>query len=119
MHEELSERLGATARKARLARRLTQADVAERVGCSTEFYARIERGKTLPSVPTLAAIARALTVSADALLGLNEPATLRIAEAAPQDPPELRRAIRRLRAASPRVTNLVNLLLVELGAARR
>jgi len=42
-------------------------DLAE---VSVEFYARIERGKTLPSVPTLLRLATALRVSADVLLGL-------------------------------------------------
>ena len=65
MDENLAKKIGVAARASRTALGLTQADAAERVGITSEFYARIERGQTLPSVPTLAAIADALGVSAD------------------------------------------------------
>ncbi|HEX9288066.1 MAG TPA: helix-turn-helix transcriptional regulator [Anaeromyxobacteraceae bacterium] len=48
---------------------LTQEDAAERAELSLEFFSRIERGATLPSVPTLARLASVLNVSADELLG--------------------------------------------------
>ena len=50
---KLARHLGKTARAARLLAKLTQADVAERVGIATEVYGRLERGAMLPSAPTL------------------------------------------------------------------
>lgn len=61
------------ARRARVARGLTQADIAERVGIATEVYGRLERGKMLPSVATLQRLSVVLRVSADSLLGLDGP----------------------------------------------
>lgn len=75
MDTRLSQRLGSTARRARLARGLTQADVAEELGIATEVYGRLERGKMLPSVQTLIRLSVALELSADALLGLTPGAT--------------------------------------------
>jgi len=51
---------------------MTQAQVAAAVDVVTEVYGRIERGLLMPSVPTLLAIARALRVSPDELLGWRE-----------------------------------------------
>jgi transcriptional regulator with XRE-family HTH domain len=67
----LAKQIGETARTARLAAALTQEDVAERVRLATEVYGRLERGKMLPSVPTLYRICHALGVSSDAVLGLG------------------------------------------------
>jgi DNA-binding XRE family transcriptional regulator len=50
---KLAKHLGKAARTARMRVKLSQADVAERVGISTEVYGRLERGGMLPSVPTL------------------------------------------------------------------
>jgi transcriptional regulator with XRE-family HTH domain len=66
---ELAKQIGKAARAARDALGLSQADVAERVEISTEFYGRLERGVTLPSVPTLAKVAAVLAVTADTLMG--------------------------------------------------
>ena len=72
MTEDLAKELGVQLREVRQRLGLTQADAAERAGISFQFFARIERGTTLPSVPTLVLICRALHVSADRLLGLAE-----------------------------------------------
>ncbi len=69
MDSDLARHIGGNARRARLALQLTQEDVAERIGVSLEFYSRLERGGTLPSVPTLHRLVSALNVSADVLLG--------------------------------------------------
>jgi transcriptional regulator with XRE-family HTH domain len=69
MDHDLARSLGASARAARRRRGFTQEDAAEQIGISAAFYARIERGTTLPSVPTLARMATVLDVSADELLG--------------------------------------------------
>ncbi len=66
----LARHLGATARQARLLADMSQDDVAELVDLATEVYGRLERGKMLPSVPTLVRLCRALTVDANSLLGI-------------------------------------------------
>jgi transcriptional regulator with XRE-family HTH domain len=130
MDKELAESIGTAARSARTALKLTQEDAAERIGVSAEFYARIERGNALPSVPTLARISTSLGVSADSLLGRaaplsgdsddgDEPPRVPApaqppAPAPPADGPELRRLARRLRKASPVTLRLVALLVKEL-----
>lgn len=118
MNKELAKSIGVAARQARTALELTQEDAAERIGVSVEFYARIERGNSLPSVPTLARIAAVLGVSADALLGRKEfvpgatPAWLQAAP--PDDTPELRRVLRLLRRSEQGTRRLVGLVLKEL-----
>lgn len=96
----ISARLGSVARDARKRAELTQEDVAERLGVASEVYGRMERGIIMPSVPTLRKICRTLGVSASELLGL-EVAELPASSVSPQtweeDPPELRRLLRRLR----------------------
>ncbi|WP_428265693.1 helix-turn-helix domain-containing protein [Haliangium sp.] len=123
MDKELAESIGKAARSARNKLSLTQEDAAEKIGVSAEFYARIERGNALPSVPTLARISSALGVDADVLIGRAETEE-RIrrskskappgAPAPPKDPPELRRLARRLREATPATLRLVTLLVKEL-----
>ncbi len=122
MDKELAESIGAAARDARKVLGLTQEDAAERIGVSAEFYARIERGNALPSVPTLSRIANSLQVSADILLGFRDgaPSALHISQtkAAPEtteDSPEMRRLMRRLRKAPPGSLRLVALLLKEIA----
>lgn len=122
MDKELAESIGNAARTARTSLKLTQEDAAERIGVSAEFYARIERGNALPSVPTLARISTSLGVSADSLLGHSPedeeerelPAQLQPPAQPPEDGPELRRLARRLRKASPATLRLVALLVKEL-----
>lgn len=123
MDKDLAESIGAAARAARNALKLTQEDAAERIGISAEFYARIERGNALPSVPTLARISTVLGVSADTLLGRaavreaqqsvqQQPS--RWSATSPADAPEIRRLARRLRKATPATLRLVSLLIKEL-----
>ena len=92
---------------------------------SAEFYARIERGNALPSVPTFSRIAAALGVSADTLLGFPGGQEERPERAVPSwgvasppsESPEIRRLLRRLRKASPATLRLVTLLVKELEKA--
>ena len=123
MEKELAQSIGKAAREARKSLELTQEDAAERIGVSAEFYARIERGHALPSVPTFAKIVAALGVSADSLLGLQQQSerSERRSDAAPSwtarppaETPEVRRLVRRLRAATPATLRLVTLLVKEL-----
>lgn len=119
----LAQTIGRAAREARRTLRLTQEDAAERIAVSVEFYARIERGKSLPSIATFARIVSALGVSADAMLGVGVPRTLTSDEHSvtwmptpPNDGPELRRLIRRLRRARPSAVRVVGMVLKELEA---
>lgn len=118
MNKDLAKSIGSAARQARTALELTQEDAAERIEVSVEFYARIERGNSLPSVPTLARLAGVLGVSADALLGRTVfvpgggPSWMHVAP--PADGPEVRRVMRMLRRASPGTLRLVTMLLKEI-----
>ncbi len=47
---------------------LTQADVAEKAGLSTNFYARIERSEQQPTIETLEKLTRALGVKSSEIL---------------------------------------------------
>lgn len=51
---------------------LTQEGLAERIGVCTSFIGHIERGTRKLSVETLHDLCRALNVSADFLLGLEQ-----------------------------------------------
>ncbi len=81
MDEDLARTIGESAREARNRAGLTQVEVAGLVGITPMVYSRLERGKLLPSVPTLRRLSHVLHTSADALLGLSgqslapEPAT--------------------------------------------
>jgi transcriptional regulator with XRE-family HTH domain len=120
INKELAKSIGTAARQARKALQLTQEDAAERINVSVEFYARIERGTSLPSILTFARIVSALGVSADTLLGrqgmavpLSSAGSSWVASP-PSDNPDVRRLVRRLRKAQPSTVRLVNLLIKEL-----
>ncbi|HWA24367.1 MAG TPA: helix-turn-helix transcriptional regulator [Lacunisphaera sp.] len=124
MDSKLAERIGKTARRTREALGLSQADVAERLKKSPEFYGRLERGGTLPSVETLAELSRVLGVGADALLGTSGGSSASAKDVAREElTPKERLILRRLRRASPRAVRLVGVLLGEFervaGTARR
>jgi transcriptional regulator with XRE-family HTH domain len=124
MQTDLGKTIGEAARSARAALDLTQADAAERIGISTEFYARIERGGAMPSVPTLAKMAEELEIAVDTLLGRgpgpqphpSKTLGARLAHKnSKQDSPELRRLLRRLRVAPQKTLRLVGLLVAAIG----
>ena len=121
MNKDLSKMIGRAARDARRALQLTQEDAAERINVSVEFYARIERGNSLPSIGTFARMVSALGVSADVLLGSRPTIVQPVAGSSmtwsttpPTDGPELRRLMRRLRKARPATLRLVNMLVKEI-----
>jgi len=70
MSESLAENIGTVARAAREQMGLTQAEVAQRVELAHLVYSRLERGKMLPSVPTLVRLCLALQLSPEEALGL-------------------------------------------------
>jgi len=63
MSGSLAENIGTVARAARGQLGLTQAEVAQRVELARLVYSRLERGKMLPSVPTLVRLCLALQLS--------------------------------------------------------
>jgi transcriptional regulator with XRE-family HTH domain len=120
MERRLAAALGGAARSARMRAGLTQADVAERVGIATEVYGRLERGKMLPSVPTLRRLCLALRTSSDEFLGLSSSVSAAPRPAAPaswspeprseEGRPELRRLVRSLRKLGRPELKLMNLV---------
>nr|WP_233261849.1 helix-turn-helix transcriptional regulator [Vitiosangium sp. GDMCC 1.1324] len=96
----MSKALGDAAREARQHARLTQADVAERIGVATEVYGRLERGLLMPSVPTLRRLCVALRLPADALLALGSaqpPTWVEPPEPSEPEEPQMRRLMRHVR----------------------
>lgn len=113
--ERLAAVIGDAARTARVALELTQEEVAERAGISAPFYARIERGQTIPSTPTLARLAKALDTDADVLLGLDRADAREPPSDTDGDSAEHRKLIRRLKRADVEVIRLVVQVLRVLG----
>lgn len=64
------ERTAAALRKARLAKGLTQVDVANKAGIIKNHYAQNERAEKNPTVSTFVAITRAIGVSSLDILGV-------------------------------------------------
>lgn len=67
MTDNLKSVLGRRIRAHRVARGLSQEQLAEQIGRSTETVSNVERGRTLPSLPTLERLARSLDVSLSSL----------------------------------------------------
>ena len=65
------KRMGSNLRAARMARGLTQGELARMAGISLPFYGNVERGMRRPSLETVCRLAMALEVPVDALLGLE------------------------------------------------
>lgn len=65
--------IGARIRFLRKALKLTQAEVAERVGIDASFYGQLERGSGIPSLRTLFSIATVLRVDPAELLPKAKP----------------------------------------------
>ncbi|MFC0081617.1 helix-turn-helix transcriptional regulator [Aciditerrimonas ferrireducens] len=62
-------------REARLARGLSQADLAEALGVSRQTVISIERGRYLPSLPLAFRIARFFGSTVDAMFDMDEKET--------------------------------------------
>jgi transcriptional regulator with XRE-family HTH domain len=91
MNEKLAAVIGKAARAAREQLGLTQAEVAELMDLSPIVYNRLERGRMLPSVPTLVRLCETLKASPEVVLGFNRPATRSRGRDKPadEDPPSL------------------------------
>lgn len=59
-------------KEARMSRKMTQKDVAEKIGVAKSTYSLYESGNREPGVAIIKKIAKVLNVSADELLGTNE-----------------------------------------------
>ena len=55
-------------KKIRLAKRMTQEEVAEKARITTNHYARVERGEVSPSIETLAALVKGLKTKSSKIL---------------------------------------------------
>ena len=73
-HKALEEIIGRNIARYREVAGLTQATLAEKIGISTAFVSRVERGQKRMKVETLYATAKALDVSVDALLSTDSSA---------------------------------------------
>jgi len=69
MQNTVAQELGAKIKSVRVAQKLTQEKLAERIGKSIGLVGQIERGEAMPSVDTLLDIIRALRVSPNGILG--------------------------------------------------
>ena len=68
MADEIKSRVAAAVRAGRTKREMSQAALAEEVGLSMEAISHIERGASLPSLETFAALAKALELDVAKLL---------------------------------------------------
>jgi transcriptional regulator with XRE-family HTH domain len=130
MAKKLANRLGDAARAARQRLRLTQEDVAERIGIVTEVYGRLERGNMLPSLPTFRKMCSVLMLSADEALGLKkkeqEEEEVDEEEEEPgqgkspreEEPAEMRRLIRRARQLDRNSLRVLSMVAAHLGSRR-
>lgn len=113
--EDLRKRVGRRTRAAREAASLTQADLAHEVGVATEVYARIERGLSLPTLPTLLKLAKCLHLTPNDLLldarGEQQPR--------PVQRPDLQRAMRMLERADDTTLGGVVVVLKTMLALQR
>ena len=66
--KKVTKYVGSELKEARLALRMTQAEVAEKVGADTNYYAKIERGEVVPSLTLLIAVADVLGIDYPTLL---------------------------------------------------
>ncbi|WP_309896238.1 helix-turn-helix transcriptional regulator [Archangium sp.] len=102
---QLALHLGGVAREARTRAGLTQEQTAERIGIATEVYGRLERGRILPSLPTLVKLCRVLSVEANSLLGFSSskpPTWLARETPSENETPPLRRLLHTARGLKPR-----------------
>lgn len=89
MNEKLAATIGKAARTARERLGFTQAEVAALMDISHIVYNRLERGRMLPSVPTLVRLCETLKASPEEILGFSRPAKGGKGRPGADDPPSL------------------------------
>ncbi|WP_407737983.1 helix-turn-helix transcriptional regulator [Hyalangium sp.] len=121
--QRLGATLGRALRAARMRAGFTQADLAASIGKAPEVYGRLERGKMLPSVPTLFRLCVALRSGPHELMGFapvgSLPDVVR-SEVPPEltDTPEMRRLLRLLGRLQGLQVKLILRLVMSLVAER-
>ena len=68
MNHKMAQQIGAKMKRARLARHLSQKEVAEKANISVNHYARIERGEVKIYLETLEQIVKALKVKSSNII---------------------------------------------------
>ena len=109
---DLGTAIGAGLHQVRRELGMTQKQIAARIGLTGKYYARLERGQALPSVPAFYRIVTQLQVDATALLGVRyekSPVRQEVKEN-----PALARLIDQLRDASKERVRLIKMLVDEL-----
>ena len=100
MNQQLQE-IGARLKQARIAKNLTQGQLAEKAGISVSFLSNLENGHQAMNIQTLSTLLDILNVSADWLLGnctdsANHAAALEIEKELSSCTPKERETILRL-----------------------
>ena len=118
--QELAKEIGTSIAAARRTLGITQEEASERIEITVEYYARIERGQSLPSLSTFARIAVAMNISADVLLGLvamqegNRALPPWFELPKQEETKQLQRLFRRLRQIPPELLTIVDTLVRQL-----
>ncbi len=68
----IEKRIGGKVTEIRLEKKLTQAELAERIGISVESVSRLERGVSFPSLKTVDKISKTLDVSLKEFFDFDE-----------------------------------------------
>ena len=68
MSIKLSQQIGANLKACRVKKDLTQAAVAQKAGTNTNYFAKLERGETVPSLKMLEKVVKALGVRSSDIL---------------------------------------------------
>ncbi|MBL8121307.1 helix-turn-helix transcriptional regulator [Candidatus Saccharibacteria bacterium] len=66
---ELQDKISENLAKIRKEQRYTQREVAELAGLNPNYYAKVERGDSMPSLKTIHKLAKALKVTAIDIVG--------------------------------------------------
>ena len=68
MATKLAKHIGQKLQTARLHKDFTQAEVAKRAGTNTNYYAKLERGESVPSLKMLEKITKVLGIDSSDVL---------------------------------------------------
>jgi transcriptional regulator with XRE-family HTH domain len=68
MSTRLTQQIGVNLRNVRTKNGLTQAEVAKKAGTNTNYYAKLERGETAPSLKMFEKVVKALSAHSSDIL---------------------------------------------------
>ncbi|WP_421590756.1 helix-turn-helix domain-containing protein [Shinella sp. M27] len=66
-----AKEIGANVKELRRVKNMTQADLADAIGRTTDAISQIERGVNVPSLETLLSLSRGLAVPIETMLGID------------------------------------------------